>query len=142
MEETSAKAVSMSEQQIKRVQKELNFLDAQKALKQQELDGLIEKLPIDENLVYFFGGACRFTEKAKPEVSCLEASIQKRVVRLEVWEDKANQKAFEGVGGLEKCGGVPFFFNKKTQSAVCGARSCEVLKQWALSNEKSEVGCD
>ena len=37
------------------------------------------------------------------------------------------------VGGAQNCGGVPFFYNEKTGSSVCGAAPFELLKMFATS---------
>ena len=39
-------------------------------------------------------------------------------------------------GGDRYCGGVPYFYNEKTGSSVCGAATCELLKLLATSSEK------
>ena len=38
--------------------------------------------------------------------------------------------------GAQNCGGVPYFFNEKTGSSVCGAAPCELLKMLAKSTTK------
>jgi len=91
------------------------------------------KLPVDENLVYFFGKSCPFTKKVEPEINCLEIALGKRIHRVEVFENPLGEKLYEESNGPRSCGGVPFFLNKKTESTVCGARNCSILKEWALS---------
>ena len=31
-----------------------------------------------------------------------------------------------------RCGGVPFFYNKKTGKFICGAADYDGLKKWAI----------
>jgi len=71
------------------------------------------------------------TRKAEPVVQSLEASIGKSVTRLEVYRSETNKQRYIQSGGLEKCGGVPFFYNDYTKSTVCGAREIAVLQRWA-----------
>ena len=90
---------------------------------------------------FFYGEGCSFTARSKPHVQCLEASLGRRVTRLETWHSKENSERYDAVKGGELCGGVPFFFNQLTGNSVCGARPCEVLKLWANATEhKGEDG--
>ncbi len=66
-----------------------------------------------------------------PLVERLEDEAGVKVVRLEVWHNEANAKLMRE---FDKgyCGGVPFFFNKKSGKWICGSTSYEGLKKWAL----------
>jgi hypothetical protein len=89
----------------------------------------------DVNLFFFYRSTCPFTKKVEPQLQCFESSTKLSVKRLETTSPK-NYDLYEASGGIEYCGGVPFFYNSKTGSTVCGAQSCEVLKLWAKSTEK------
>ncbi len=54
-----------------------------------------------------------------------------RIERIEVWHNEANAKLMKEYD-KGYCGGVPFFYNKKTGKWICGAADYERLKQWAL----------
>jgi len=63
-------------------------------------------------------------------VEKLEGETGVKVDALEVWHNKENEaKLLE----LDKdmCGGVPFFYNTKTQKWLCGEVEYEELKEWA-----------
>jgi hypothetical protein len=49
---------------------------------------------------------------------------------IETWHNAANaqklQKCDKG-----RCGGVPFFYNDKTDKFICGSGEYEDLKKWA-----------
>ena len=61
----------------------------------------------------------------------LEDEEDVKVERLEVWHNEANMKRMRE---FDKgyCGGVPFFFNTKTEKWICGSADFERLKKWAL----------
>jgi hypothetical protein len=66
-----------------------------------------------------------------PLVERLESEEGVSIGKLEVWHHEANAKIMrEYDKGF--CGGVPFFFNKKTGKWICGEAEYERLKQWAL----------
>ena len=54
------------------------------------------------------------------------------VCRLEVWNNKENEKKLEQCDkGKDPCGGVPFFINTKTGCTICGEAEYEEIKEWA-----------
>ena len=60
----------------------------------------------------------------------LEDEAGVRVERLEVWHNEGNAKRMREYD-KGYCGGVPFFFNKKTGKWICGSSDYEGLKKWA-----------
>jgi hypothetical protein len=67
----------------------------------------------------------------EPLVERLEQEERVNVAKLEVWHNEANTKLMrEYDKGF--CGGVPFFFNKKSGKWICGGADYERLKKWAL----------
>jgi len=67
----------------------------------------------------------------EPLVERLESEEGVSIGKLEVWHHEANAKIMREYD-KGYCGGVPFFFNKKTGKWICGATDYERLKQWAL----------
>jgi hypothetical protein len=67
----------------------------------------------------------------EPLVERLEAEEGVNIKNIEVWHSEANAKL---MSEYDKgyCGGVPFFFNKKTGKWICGDADYERLKKWAL----------
>lgn len=63
-------------------------------------------------------------------VDKLQSEEGLQVERLEVWHNEENQKKLLE---LDKnlCGGVPFFYNTKTNKYICGEASYQELKDWA-----------
>jgi thiol-disulfide isomerase/thioredoxin len=83
----------------------------------------------DTNLLEFYGTECIYCRKMEPLVRKLEKEV--KVKRIEVWHHSANahmlQKIDQGF-----CGGVPFFYNTKTEGWICGQVPYDQLKEWAL----------
>jgi len=86
---------------------------------------------VDSDLLEFYGAECAHCKQMEPLIERLQVETNSKVKRLEVWHDEANLNLMRE---LDKgyCGGVPFFFNKKTGKWLCGAHDYEALKQWAL----------
>ena len=79
----------------------------------------------------FYGATCPMTTRAEPIVAKVETALNTKVDRLEVYKNEENLKKYKEVGGLELCGGVPFFYNTKTGSTVCGVREEAIITAWA-----------
>ena len=67
----------------------------------------------------------------EPLVERLETEEEVSIGKLEVWHHEANAKIMREYD-KGYCGGVPFFFNKKTGKWICGEADYERLKKWAL----------
>jgi hypothetical protein len=66
-----------------------------------------------------------------PLVEKLEKEEGVKLERFEVWHNAKNAEMMQKFD-KDFCGGVPFFFNKKTSKWICGSTSYENLKKWAL----------
>jgi hypothetical protein len=66
-----------------------------------------------------------------PLVERLEEEEKVDIGKLEVWHSEANAKVMREYD-KGYCGGVPFFYNKKTGKWICGETDYERLKKWAL----------
>ena len=82
------------------------------------------------NLIMFHGRECPHCRAMDPYVDRLEKELKVKVKRLEVWYNAKNAALFEKTD-LGYCGGVPFFWNKKTKRYICGAVDYNTLKRWA-----------
>ena len=126
-------------EEIRAAQAAVDTLRSELATKEAELEAAMSTLPRSENLLFFYGDGCSFTKRVAPQVRCLEMKLGRSVTRLETWNDSANAKRYDEVGGKKRCGGVPFFYNTTTGSSVCGARACDILTKWAQSVEELHV---
>ncbi len=69
----------------------------------------------------------------EPLVERLQEEEGVNVAKLEVWHNEANAKTMKEYD-KGYCGGVPFFFNKKSGKWLCGEVEYDRLKKWALSD--------
>lgn len=85
---------------------------------------------IHEHLVFFYGDGCSHCMKMEVHLDCLEKEEGIFVCKMEVWNNKENEKMLEECD-KEPCGGVPFFINKKTGKTICGEAEYHEIKSWA-----------
>lgn len=85
---------------------------------------------VDSHLIDFFGTECPHCHDMEPLVKQLEEELGIQVKRMEVWHDAENAEIFQKYD-KGRCGGVPYFYNTKTDKFICGATSYEKLKEWA-----------
>ncbi|KAJ8602342.1 hypothetical protein CTAYLR_004223 [Chrysophaeum taylorii] len=75
------------------------------------------------------------SRKMKPIVKQLEKKLKTRFVRLDIWNDPGAYQVFmlldKAPNGKTICGGLPFYYNRKTGEIVCGATTYENLENWA-----------
>lgn len=78
----------------------------------------------------YHGEDCPHCRNMDAPVKKLERELKIKVMQKEVWHNEANaeelRKADDG-----KCGGVPFFYNKKNKKWICGECDYAELKRWA-----------
>ena len=85
----------------------------------------------NEHLIQFMGRECSHCKSMDPLVERLEDEEGVSVRKLEVWHNQENANLLKEYD-QGKCGGVPFFYNTKTNKWICGSTSYEKLKSWAL----------
>ena len=66
-----------------------------------------------------------------PLVERLEDEEKIKIANLEGWHNETNAKLMRDYD-KGYCGGVPFFFNKRTGKWICGEADYDRLKKWAL----------
>ena len=85
----------------------------------------------DSDLIEFYGSECSHCRSMEPLIARLQDEADVTLQRLEVWHNEEN-------AGLMReydkgyCGGVPFFYNRRTGEWLCGSVSYDKLKEWAL----------
>ena len=82
------------------------------------------------HLLEFYGTECPHCINMRGLVERLEKEEGIKVDSMEVWHNKENEKRLLE---LDKgfCGGVPFFYNLKTEKWICGDADYDTLKKWA-----------
>jgi hypothetical protein len=67
----------------------------------------------------------------EPVVERLEKDLKTKVRRINITRRQEFVKLYDCVGGNE-CGSVPFFYNRRTAQAICGATPYQNLKNLAM----------
>jgi thiol-disulfide isomerase/thioredoxin len=83
-----------------------------------------------DDLIEFYGTECVHCRKMEPLIQRLQDEAGIKVVRLEVWHNEENAKLMMQLD-KDYCGGIPFFFNKKSGKWICGNTDYETLRKWA-----------
>ncbi|HLC39528.1 MAG TPA: thioredoxin family protein [archaeon] len=84
----------------------------------------------ESDLLEFYGIECGHCNTMRPWIEKLEKEIGVKFTRIEVWHNEANAKRMQDID-QGRCGGVPYFYNKKSGMWICGAVSYDKLKAWA-----------
>ena len=84
----------------------------------------------EDDLLFFYGTECTHCHTMDPLVERLEKELKVKFKRLEVWHNSANAQLMEQYD-RGYCGGVPFFFNKRTGKWICGEVPYDQLKKFA-----------
>lgn len=79
----------------------------------------------------FYGTECVHCHEMDPIVEKVEKELGVKFKKIEVWHNAANAKMMEDEYDKGRCGGVPFYFNKKTGKFICGAVDYETFKKFA-----------
>jgi len=90
-----------------------------------------------KQIIMFWGRRCPHCRAMEPIVQKLEEEGIK-FERLEVWENKENADKMRALADIIKpaCGGylgTPAFYDPNRNSALCGEKPYETLKDWALA---------
>lgn len=84
------------------------------------------------DLLCFYGNDCEMCSFMATVIKDLERDNPgMKIKRFETWSNRENDKLRELCDGQAGCGGVPFFYNKKTKAWICGATTGDNLKRWA-----------
>ncbi|AFP65508.1 hypothetical protein CMESO_341 (nucleomorph) [Chroomonas mesostigmatica CCMP1168] len=85
----------------------------------------------ESHLLEFYGVECDHCVDMEPLADQVEKEIKFPIRRCEVWYSNENSELLQKIDRGSACGGVPFFYNKKTRSWICGATTLPNLKAWA-----------
>ena len=84
-----------------------------------------------DELLDFYGTECAHCKEMDPLVERLKKEEKLTIQKIEVWHNTENARRLQEYDqGF--CGGVPFFYNTKTEKWICGSASYEKLRDWAL----------
>jgi thiol-disulfide isomerase/thioredoxin len=86
----------------------------------------------------FYGAECPHCKKMMPIVAQVENETGVIFQKIEVWHNETNKQTFfMHASAIEKdCGflGVPTFYSKKTDRAICGEKTVEEFKEFIRKN--------
>ena len=85
---------------------------------------------MSDDLLEFYGTECVHCREMDPLIKRLEQEENLKIIRLEVWHNAQNAELLTKLDKIG-CGGVPFFYNKKTGASLCGSVDWERFKKWA-----------
>ena len=92
---------------------------------------LIPKLvPHDDNcyLMEFHSDNCDHCEQMEPVLKRLENDLKTKIRRINIFRRREFMSLLESIGH-DECGSLPFYYNRRTGQAVCGATSYMNLKR-------------
>ena len=94
-------------------------------------------------LVEFYGIMCEQCDEMLGPMRRLEKKLGTTILKYEVWNDPAAYKLMQFLdktpAGRSQCGGLPFFYNRKTGAVVCGATTEANLEDWAAGRKHAVV---
>jgi len=82
-------------------------------------------------LIQFTGKGDDYCAQMEPLKERLKDELGVEIRCFEVWYGTANLELLQKLD-RGRCGGVPFFYNKKSRRFICGATTYANLKAWAL----------
>ncbi len=85
-------------------------------------------------LMEFYGEECPHCEKMKPLVEQLERELDITVAKYEVWHNDTNREMMTKLD-VERCDGVPFFYNTRSKRSICGEAEYADLLAWASAEQ-------
>ena len=82
------------------------------------------------HLQVFYGTECPHCERMYELLAKLKKEKGIEVEMIEVWHNKENEKRLIDID-KDRCGGVPFLYNTKTDKFICGEVEYNELIAWA-----------
>lgn len=116
------------------------FLGRRKEVKgeDQEASLLLPQLPPHKDdcyLVEFHSDNCDHCEQMEPVLQRLERDLATKVRRINIFRRREFYSLLEAMGH-DECGGLPFYYNRRTGQAICGATSYANLRRWGTGSVK------
>lgn len=82
-------------------------------------------------LLQFKGKGDDYCAQMEPLKEQLKEELGVEIRDFEVWYDSSNLELLQRLD-KGRCGGVPFFYNKRSRRYICGATTYDNLRRWAL----------
>ena len=82
-------------------------------------------------LIAFHGPDCDLCDEMVPFMKKVEKDLGKRILRFDVGSSAKNYDLLTRLDHDNRCNGLPYFYNRATHRAVCGATTYDNLRKWA-----------
>mmetsp|Transcript_54462 Transcript_54462/g.108108 ORF Transcript_54462/g.108108 Transcript_54462/m.108108 type:complete len:179 (-) Transcript_54462:305-841(-) len=90
-------------------------------------------------LISFHGPDCELCDEMEPYMQKTEKGLGKKILRFDTALER-NYELLQRLDNENKCGGLPYFYNRASHSAICGATTYENLRKWA-KGQQCELDC-
>ena len=84
-------------------------------------------------LVEFHSDGAEHRDDMEPVLRRIENECNTKIRRINIFRRREFMGILEKIGH-DECGGLPFYWNRRTGQAVCGATSYSNLKRWAVGD--------
>ncbi|CAM9594824.1 unnamed protein product [Chrysoparadoxa australica] len=86
----------------------------------------------ESHLMEFHGYDCDHCEEMLPLMKRIEKELGVKFSRHLVWEGTNQFDLLQILDTDFGCGGLPFFYNRRTHQAICGATTYKNFRNWAM----------
>lgn len=99
---------------------------------------LAKLLPHEDSsyLIEFHSDNCDHCDQMEPVLKRLEDDLGTKIRRINIFRRREFYGLMESMGHNE-CGGLPFYYNRRTGQAICGATSYTNLKRLGTGDLKT-----
>lgn len=90
---------------------------------------------MEKNLLMFSGTECPHCARMRPLMIKLEAETGISIEERDTWKKQSDFRLLENYQdavGDNDCHGIPFFYNTKDKTYLCGEVNYKELKTWAM----------
>jgi thiol-disulfide isomerase/thioredoxin len=115
-----------------------DFFNKQKAFQSRPIEDnetavFPKLLPHKDNcyLVEFHHDDCDHCQQMEPVLQRLEEDLDTKIRRINIFRRKEFQALLQSVGH-DECNSFPFYYNRRTGQAVCGATSYMNLRMYII----------
>ena len=84
-------------------------------------------------LMEFHSDNCDHCEQMEPVLRRLENDLKTKIRRINIFRRREFMGLLEAIGH-DECGSLPFYYNRRTGRAICGATTYINLKRWGTGS--------
>jgi len=87
-------------------------------------------------LLEFHSDQTEYKDEMEPVLKRVEDDLDTKIRRINIFRRREFMGVLEQIGH-DECGQLPFYYNRRTGQAVCGATSYMNLRRWAVGDLKA-----